>query len=71
MVVLTAVSQFIVSARMAAVRVQLGSIQATVAGNPLLEQFGKLHLVSVILESAVLLAGFAAMYFMVRESVAH
>lgn len=68
MLVLTAISQFTVSARMAALRVQMGSIQATAAGNPLLEQFGRLHLVSVLLESGVLLAGFAAMYFMVREA---
>jgi uncharacterized membrane protein len=68
MLVLTAISQFTVSARMAALRVQMGSIQATAAGDPLLEQFSRLHLVSVLLESGVLLAGFAAMYFMVREA---
>lgn len=68
MIALTALSQFTVSARMAALRVQMGSIQATAAGNPLLAQFGKLHLVSVLLESGVLLAGFAAMYSMVREA---
>lgn len=67
MVALTAISQFTVSARMAALRVQMGSIQATAAGNPVLEQFGRLHLVSVLLESGVLLAGFAAMFLMVRE----
>jgi uncharacterized membrane protein len=67
MIVLTAISQFTVSAKMAALRVQMGSIQATAADSPLLSEFGKLHRVSVSLESGVLLAGFAAMYFLVRE----
>lgn len=70
MLLLTVVSQFAVSPKMAALRVQMGSIQATSAQNPLLVQFGRLHLVSVLLESGVLLAGFAAMYFMVRDLTA-
>lgn len=69
MIVLTAISQFTVSARMAALRVQMGSIQATAADSPLLAEFGKLHGISVALESGVLLAGFAAMYFMVGKEV--
>ena len=69
MIVLTAISQYTVSARMAALRVQMGSIQATAADSPLLAEFTKLHMISVSLESGVLLAGFAAMYLMVRESV--
>jgi hypothetical protein len=67
MIVLTAISQYAVSARMATLRVQMGSIQATAAGSPLLAEFSRLHRISVSLESAVLLAGFAAMYFLVRE----
>jgi len=67
MVVLTAISQFTVSARMASLRVQMGSIQAAAADNPLLAEFSKLHRISVSLESAVLLFGFAAMFLMVRE----
>ena len=67
MVALTAISQYAVSSRMAALRVQMGSIQATSGDSPQLAEFGKLHMVSVALESGVLLAGFAAMYFMVRE----
>ena len=67
MIVLTAISQYTVSAKMAALRVQMGSIQATAADSPLLAEFGKLHRVSVSLESGVLLAGLAAMYLMVRE----
>ena len=70
MIVLTAISQYTVSAKMAALRVQMGSIQATAADSPLLAEFSKLHRVSVSLESGVLLAGFAAMYLMVRELAA-
>ena len=72
MLALTAISQIAVSPRMAALRIQMGSIQATAADNPLLEQFGQLHRVSASLEGGVLLLGFAAMYLMVREiSVPH
>jgi uncharacterized membrane protein len=67
MIALTAISQFTVSAKLAALRVQMGSIQATTADSPLLAQFGRLHAISVSLESGVLLAGIAAMYLMVRE----
>jgi uncharacterized membrane protein len=70
MIALTAISQYTVSAKMAALRVQMGSIQATVADSPLLAEFTGLHRVSVSLESGVLLAGFAAMYLMVRELAA-
>ena len=61
------VSQHAVSPKMAALRVQMGSIQATAADSPLLAEFSRLHRISVTLESGVLLAGFAAMYLMVRE----
>ena len=67
MIVLTAISQYTVSAKMAALRVQMGSIQATAGDSPLLVEFGRLHSISVSLESGVLLAGFVTMYFMVRE----
>jgi hypothetical protein len=49
------------------VRIQMGSIQATEAGSPLLAEFSRLHRVSVSLESVVLLAGFAAIFLLVRE----
>ena len=68
MIGLTVVSQHTISPRMAALRVQMGSIQATAADSPLLAEFGKLHRVSVLLESGVLLAGLVATYLMVRES---
>lgn len=70
MMALTAISQLTVSAKMAALRVQMGSIHATSPDSPLLTQFGRLHAISVSLESGVLLAGIAAMYFMVRELAA-
>jgi hypothetical protein len=67
MIVLTVVSQHAVSPKMAALRVRMGSIQATTEGSPLLAEFSRLHRISVSLESGVLLAGFAAIYLMVRE----
>lgn len=67
MVALTAISQFTVSPKMAALRTQMGSIQATSADSPLLAEFGRLHRISVSLESGVLLAGFGAIYLIVRE----
>jgi uncharacterized membrane protein len=68
MILLTVVSQHAVSPKMAALRVQMGSIEATAADSPLLAEFGKLHRISASLESGVLLAGLAAMYLMVRDS---
>jgi uncharacterized membrane protein len=70
MIMLTVVSQHSVSPRMAVLRTQMGSIQATAADSPLLAEFSKLHRASVALESGVLLAGFAAVYLMVRELTA-
>jgi len=70
MIALTAISQYTVSAKMAVLRVQMGSIQATGADSPLLGEFSRLHRISVSLESSVLLAGIAATYLMVRELAA-
>jgi hypothetical protein len=67
MIGLTVISQVAVSPRMAMLRVQMGSIQATAEDSPLLAEFGRLHRISVSLESGVLLAGFAAIYFMAKE----
>ncbi|PYT67208.1 MAG: hypothetical protein DMG39_24595 [Acidobacteria bacterium] len=67
MIALTAISQYTVSAKMAALRVQMGSIQATAADSPLLGEFSRLHRISVSLESGVLLAGIAAIYLMAKE----
>jgi uncharacterized membrane protein len=67
MIALTVVSQHAVSPKMAVLRAQMGSIQATAADSPLLAEFGRLHRISVSLESGVLLLGILATYFMVRE----
>ena len=67
MILLTVVSQQAVSPKMAALRVQMGSIQATAADSPLLAEFGRLHRISASLEGCVLLAGLAVLYLMVRE----
>jgi uncharacterized membrane protein len=69
MIALTLISQYTVSAKMAALRLRMGSIQATDAQSPLLAEFGRLHGISVMLESGVLLAGFVAMYLLVRKSI--
>src|SRR6202158_6616596 len=70
MMLLTVVSQHAVSPKMASLRVQMGSIQATAADSPLLAEFGRLHRISVTLESGVLLAGLAGIYLMVKELAA-
>lgn len=67
MIGLTVVSQHAVSPKMAALRVKMGSIEATATDSSVLAEFGRLHRVSVSLESGVLLAGLAAIYFMVKE----
>jgi uncharacterized membrane protein len=67
MIVLTVTSQHAVSPRMAELRGQMGSIEATDEGNPLLVEFQKLHRRSVLLESGVLMAGIAAIFWLVRE----
>jgi uncharacterized membrane protein len=68
MILLTVVSQHAVSPKMAALRVQMGSIQATAADSPLLAEFGRLHRISASLEGGVILAGLAALYLMVKDS---
>ena len=67
MILLTVISQHAVSPKMAALRVQMGSIQATAADSPLLAEFGRLHRISASLEGGVILAGLAALYLMVKE----
>jgi uncharacterized membrane protein len=70
MILLTTISQVAVSPRMAVLRVQMGSIEATAEGNPLLSEFARLHTISVGLESGVLLAGMLALFLMAREAAA-
>jgi len=67
MLVLTFVSQSIVSPRLAALRVEMGSVDATPPENPLRVQFDRLHRASVQLEVAVLVAGLVALFLTGRE----
>jgi hypothetical protein len=67
MIAATLISQFTVSAKMAVLRTQMGSIQGTAANSPLLGEFSRLHGVSVSFESVVLLAGITATFLLVRE----
>ena len=67
MILLTVVSQHAVSPKMAALRLQMGSVAATSADSLLLAEFVKLHRISVSLESGVLLAGLAGIYLMMKE----
>jgi hypothetical protein len=68
MIALTAVSQFVVSPRMARLRTEMGSIEKTLPQNPLHVQFDRLHRRSVALEMCVLLAGIAGLYLLTREA---
>jgi hypothetical protein len=67
MIVFTVASQYGVIARMDALRLQMGSVEATSAGNPLRVTFDRLHQYSVWLESAVLLSGLAALFLTARQ----
>jgi uncharacterized membrane protein len=68
MILLTVISQAAVSPKMAALRLQMGSIGETAADSTLRAEFGRLHRVSVGLESGVLLAGMTALFWMVQEA---
>src|SRR5258708_23614756 len=65
MIFLTVVSQHAISPKMAALRVQMGSIQATAADSPLLAEVARFHRLSASLESGVLLSGRADIGVMV------
>ena len=67
MVLMTIVSQFWVSETMAALRTQMGSVDATPATDAARAAFDRLHRVSVRLEMAVLVAGLAALFFTIRR----
>jgi len=67
MLALTAYSQLGVSARLGRLRAEMGSVQSTPVESPLRREFDRLHRVSVLLESGVLLAGVAAVVFLARE----
>jgi hypothetical protein len=68
MVVLTVISQHVVIRRMMELRREMGSVVATAADSPLRVEFDRLHGVSVKLEGATLLIGFAALFLTVRST---
>jgi uncharacterized membrane protein len=66
MVLLTVASQRLVTPRMAALRTEMVSVDATPRDNPLRLEFDRLHRTSVQLEVATLLIGIAALHLTVR-----
>ena len=62
MIICTMISQYGVIARMDALRLQMGSVDAAGADSPLRISFDRLHQVSVRLEMAVLLSGLVALF---------
>ena len=68
MIVCTVISQHVVIARMDVLRLQMGSVDATPAANPLRVAFDRLHEYSVRLESAVLLSGLVALFLTARRN---
>lgn len=67
MLVLTVLSQQVVIRRMMNLRREMISVVATPVDNPLRVEFDRLHRVSVQLEGATLLIGFAALYLTVSS----
>jgi hypothetical protein len=67
MIVCTMLSQYGVIARMDALKLQMGSVSATPADNPLRVAFDRLHQYSVRIESVVLLSGLAALVLTARR----
>jgi hypothetical protein len=67
MAALTAASQYRVMPRMAVLRTEMVSVDATPATDPRRAEFDRLHSISVDLEAAVLLIGLVAMFFASRE----
>jgi hypothetical protein len=68
MLLLTVVSQFGISPKMATLRAQFGDIDAVPANDPGRMQFDALHVWSVRLEVGVLILGLAAAYLTARLS---
>jgi uncharacterized membrane protein len=68
MLVLTVISQQVVIRRMTNLRREMGSVAATPLDNPLRLEFDRLHRVSVQLEGATLLIGFASLFLTVRST---
>jgi len=67
MAVLTIASQDYVMPRMAVLRTQMGSVEATPAGDARSAEFDRLHRASVDLEGGVLLIGLVALFLTTRS----
>lgn len=67
MLLLTVASQNMVTPRMADLRRQMVSVDATPRDNPLRVEFDRLHRWSVRIESSVLLIGIAALFLTLRD----
>ena len=67
MLALTLVSEYGVRPRMAALRAQMTSIEATLPEDPARAQFDRLHRASVQLEATTLLLGIAAIFLTARR----
>lgn len=65
MAVLTIASQDYVIPKMAVLRSQMGSVDATPPNDPLRAEFDKLHRISVDIEGGVLVLGLAALFLAV------
>jgi len=68
MLILTVISQHVVIRRMMNLRRQMVSVAATPIDNPLRVEFNRLHRISVQLEGATLLIGFASFFLTVRRA---
>jgi hypothetical protein len=67
MLLLTLASQRLVTPKLAALRMRMGSVALTPLNDPLRVEFESLHRISVNLEGSVLLIGFAALFLTVRD----
>jgi uncharacterized membrane protein len=68
MLLLTLVSQHIVMPRMAVLRTEMVSVDATPPDNPLRVRFDRLHRISVRLEGSVLVIGLTALFLTARRN---
>jgi Domain of unknown function (DUF4149) len=66
MLVLTVISQFGISPRMAALRASMGEIDTVAVNDPARVEFNRLHIWSTRLEGGVLLLGLIAVYLASR-----
>ncbi|HXQ27134.1 MAG TPA: DUF4149 domain-containing protein [Candidatus Acidoferrales bacterium] len=67
MLLLTLASQRFVIPRMAVLRTEMGSVDATPGSDPRRAEFDRLHSISVDLEGGVLVIGLVALFLTVRD----